>query len=60
MGMKVSFFAVCPFTQGGLHGPEKWDEVPLGLELGAERHPAYEDSMPSSFIPFFGINVNAQ
>jgi hypothetical protein len=49
-----------PFHKGGLHGPEKRDEVPLGLELGAERHPAYEDRMPSSFIPFFGTHGKAQ
>jgi hypothetical protein len=62
--MKVSkqghvFFCLMPLKYTGLHGPEKRDELPLDLELGAERQPPYAGSMRIGFIPFFGTIVKA-
>jgi hypothetical protein len=52
MDLGVSFFAM-PLLCSDIC-PEKQDEIPLGLELGAERQPASAGRREIGFIPFFG------
>jgi hypothetical protein len=69
MDLGGGFFGLCPLQYMGLHGPEKQDEMPLGLEplglelgaerLGAERQPASAGRREIGFIPFFRTNVRA-